>query len=148
LRLYELIENDEHWDTLDRTGFWGKRGAGVIFKAQDTGRLLIARRSDEVQEPGTWGTWGGALDEGEQPEAAAYREATEETGYSGPVDIKHLWTFKHPNGFQYFNYLATVPSEFKPTLNWETDDYKWVNPGQWPNPLHPGLQALIQNANL
>lgn len=146
MRLFEILENDdEHEQELNRTGFWGKRGAGVIFLAQDTGRYLIAKRSGEVEEPHTWGTWGGAIDPGEDPEQAAYREATEETGYTGPVQLKHLWTFKHPSGFQYFNYLATVPEEFIPRLNWETESFKWVQPGKWPRPLHPGLAALISN---
>jgi 8-oxo-dGTP pyrophosphatase MutT (NUDIX family) len=149
VKLVDLFENDEeHGKALEKTGFWGKRGAGCLFYAKSTGRYLIAHRSKDVEQPGTWGTWGGAIDSGESPEAAVEREAREEAGYHGDVELKHLWTFKHPSGFRYFNYLATVDDEFKPVLNWETQGYRWVKRGEWPKPLHPGMIALLENANL
>jgi hypothetical protein len=70
MKSYEfLIENDsEHRDALKQTGFWGRQGAGCIFLALDTERLCIAHRSRKVEQPGTWGTWGGAIDSFESPE--------------------------------------------------------------------------------
>lgn len=51
-----IIENDyEHQKELNKTGFWGKQGAGCIFYAKDTNRYLIAHRSRYVLEPNTWG---------------------------------------------------------------------------------------------
>lgn len=142
-------ENDaEHQAELEKTGFWGKQAAGCIFMARDTGRFLIAHRSPYVQEPNTWGTWGGAIDSNEDPEQAVRREVQEEAGYHGPLLLKHLWTFKHPSGFQYHNYLAIVQNEFEPKLDWETQGYAWVEKGQWPQPLHPGLAGLLKNTNL
>ena len=145
-----LQENDEeHSAALTKTGFWGKRGAGVIFLAKDTGRYLLALRSDEVQEPNTWGTWGGAIDSNEESEKAAHREATEETGYNGPIELKFLWQFKHSaSGFTYDNYLAIVPEEFEPDLNWESDNFEWFEKGKWPRRQHPGLKALINSGTL
>jgi hypothetical protein len=46
------------------SGFWGNRGAGCIIRARDTGRMLVGLRSEEVDEPLTLGTWGGAVDPG------------------------------------------------------------------------------------
>jgi len=144
-----VFENDEeHFKTLEKTGFWGSMGAGCIFYAKDTNKYLIAKRSQYVEQPNTWGTWGGAIDQSETPEQAVLREIREETGYSGSVQLKPLWTFKHPNGFQYFNFLAIVEREFEPKLDWETQDYKWVEKGDWPQPLHFGLESLIKNSIL
>lgn len=146
---YELFESDqEHADALAKTGFWGKQAAGCIFLARDTGRYLIAHRSPYVQEPNTWGTWGGAIDSGENPEAALRREIGEEAGYHGPLLLKHLWTFKHSSGFQYHNYLAVVAAEFEPQLDWETQGFAWVEKGEWPQPMHPGFVQLLQNTHL
>lgn len=146
MKLIDLFENDaEHSEALKKTGFWGKRGAGCLFYSTATSRYLIAHRSAEVEEPETWGTWGGAIDSKESPEKAVAREAKEETGYTGSAVFKHIWTFKHSSGFQYFNFLALIEDEFKPTLNWETQGYKWVKAGEWPQPLHPGMIKLLEN---
>jgi hypothetical protein len=54
-----------------------------------------------------------------------------------------MYIFKHPSGFIYYNFLALVETEFKPVLDWETQGYDWVEYGQWPNPMHPGLKLLL-----
>lgn len=147
MRINELIlENDEHIRTLNQTGFWGRQGAGCLFYAIDTGRYLVAHRSQHVEEPNTWGTWGGAIDGSEDPKTAMLREVKEETGYSGSIEIDHIWTFEHKSGFRYHNFLAIVPKEFTPKLDWENRGYKWVEFGAWPAPMHPGLQSLLTNA--
>ena len=58
--MYE--DDSDHAEALQQTGFWGRAGAGVLFLARDTGRILIAHRSADVEQPDTWGTWGGAID--------------------------------------------------------------------------------------
>jgi 8-oxo-dGTP pyrophosphatase MutT (NUDIX family) len=138
-------ENESHQSALNRTGFWGRRGAGGLFMAKSTGRLLIPFRSAHVQEPHTWGVWGGAIDAGENPKQAAQREMEEEAGYRGPVQLFPLHVFKKGT-FQYHNFLAMVPDEFTPSLNWENEDYRWVKPGEWPEPLHFGLAELIDKS--
>jgi N-acetylmuramoyl-L-alanine amidase len=131
----------EYWDS-------GDGAAGCIFIAKDTGRILIAHRSDRVDfEPHTWGTWGGKVDAGESPKQAVEREVEEETGFSGRYKISHLWTYNDESaGFQYHNYLVVVPHEFTPQLNWENDDSEWVEFGHWPDPLHFGLVELLKHA--
>lgn len=52
-----------HGDALRTTGFWGEQAAGCIIAARDTRRILLPKRSDQVLQPHTWGTWGGAVDE-------------------------------------------------------------------------------------
>lgn len=146
IRSGQLKENDADHRAADRaTGFWGRQGAGCVIMAQDTGRLCLAHRSQWVKEPGTWGTWGGATDDHEDPAAAVRRELAEEAGYTGPLRLIPLMRFDHASGFRYHNFLALVPREFDPQLNWENSGYQWFQPSNWPEPLHPGVVALLHD---
>jgi len=134
----------QHARALHRTGYWGKEAAGSVFLARDTKRLLLAHRSRAVEQPGTWGTWGGAIDEGEDPEDAARREAMEEAGHTGSLTMEPLYVFKDKK-FRYSNFLAVVDTEFKPVLDWETQGFRWCDYGDWPEPLHFGFVAVLRD---
>jgi 8-oxo-dGTP pyrophosphatase MutT (NUDIX family) len=137
--------DDDHQTALDQTGFWGNAGAGCLIMAADTRRILLPKRSQWVQEPGTWGTWGGAIDKGEDPQEAALREVEEEAGYSGGVQkMIHLFRFQSGE-FRYDTFLAIVASEFEPNLNWETEEANWFELGSFPKPLHFGLAAVLKD---
>lgn len=125
--------------------FWGRRGAGAVLLAKDTGRLLVLRRSANVEEPGTWGTAGGAIDSREDPEKAARREIREELGYEGGIKLYPAYVFQRGT-FRYYNFIGVVPEEFKPKLNWENDRYRWVAPNKLPKPIHFGLEALMRES--
>ncbi|MEJ8837644.1 GNAT family N-acetyltransferase [Ramlibacter sp. AN1133] len=132
----------QHGRALEETGFWGRAGAGSIVMARESGRILLALRSEQVLEPGTWGTWGGAIDETEHPAAAALRELREEAGVDQEAVLLPLLVFQHGE-FRYHNHLALVDREFEPVLNEETADFRWTRPDEIPLPMHPGLQALL-----
>jgi len=143
----ENKEDDQHQKELDKTGFWGSAGAGVIVLANDTHKILLPKRSEWVQEPATWGVWGGAIDSTENPQEAAVREFTEETEFNGNIlNIRKLYTFKKDD-FIYTTFLLTVDHEFEPTLNWETSEFVWTDVGKWPSPLHFGLSDIINDSN-
>lgn len=136
-----------HSSRGDDERFWGNRGAGVLLIAKDTGKILLVHRSEEVNEPGTWGVPGGAIDdEDESPVHAAKREAYEEVGYTGPIDIHKSYVFKAAK-FRYFNFIGIVPTEFEPRLDWENDDAGWFSLDDLPSPLHYGVKALLQHAS-
>lgn len=67
-----LLEIDDHGENL-KHGFWGNRGAGILPVAINTKRFLISHRSQHVQEPNTFGVWGGAIDSNEEPIDAVKR---------------------------------------------------------------------------
>jgi 8-oxo-dGTP pyrophosphatase MutT (NUDIX family) len=137
--------DDAHYDALKQTGFFGEQAAGCIAMARTTGRILVVLRSAGVEQPHTWGNVGGAHHSDEQPREAAERELYEETGYHGRCETIPLMVFTK-GSFRYCNFLALVDDEFVPVLGWEADDYKWVEFGDWPQPLHFGLQALFNDA--
>ena len=147
-------ESDEdHAQALEDTGFWGRAGAGCIFLALDTGRILLNHRSNLVEQPGTWGVWGGAIDSGESPIDAVKREAQEESGQrvrdhqTVPVYVFH----DTKSGFKYFNFVTVVDHEFTPNIplasQWETQGWGWFDWGDWPSPLHFGVTAIINDSD-
>lgn len=156
MRVRDLFEADDadHYAAMRETGFWGRQGAGCIMLARDTGRILLPFRAKlwnaswgrfEPEQPHTWGTWGGAMD-GSDPAATVRQEVYEEAGYQGHLDLIPLFVFTAPNGnFRYHNFLAVVDHEFDPELNWETESYRWFEFGDWPSPLHFGLQSLLND---
>ena len=152
MRLDNIFENDdEHYDAMEKTGFWGKRAAGAILFAEDTKRFLIAHRSRAVLEPGTYGSVGGAIDAKEVPLEAVKREIAEELGFNGPfTGAKELYVFTKGT-FQYTNFVFGVPKEIPAEsfrLNWENDGVAWVTLAQLVSmadtpKLHYGLKSVL-----
>ena len=132
--------------SFGETGYWGVSGAGCLILARETGRILLPRRGEDTAEPFTWGTWGGATHPGETPLETALREANAEAGHPLCGDnAVLLWVYRDPEvGFTYHTYLIPVEHEFVPRLNWESSQAEWFVPGNWPEPLHPGLLALLR----
>lgn len=133
-----------HKKVQDKTGFWGAQGAGCIIASARTKRILLPFRNAEVNEPHTWGTWGGAIDPGEDPAEAVRREIQEEAGTALSVSLTPLMVFRK-GSFAYHNFLAITDNEFRPLLNWETEASRWFKFGEWPSPLHFGLAGLLQD---
>jgi len=130
-------------------GFWGNAGAGILPICVKTGRILVGFRSPSVNEPNTWGVFGGAIDDGEQPATAARRELAEELGYRGKMLVKEAFVFTSPGGgFRYSNFLGLVDEEFKPRLDWENSKAKWITFKELESlrPKHFGLEALLKNS--
>jgi len=122
----------------------------IVF--DDTGRVLLHRRSDN----GQWVIPGGAIEKDETAEAAAIREAKEETGYdvralrlvgvySNPADT----TVQYPDG----NVKVWVVVMFecrliggKPELSDETLEVGWFPPDKFPDNMRPSHIIRIRDA--
>lgn len=145
---WSLFENVYQNSSGDH--YWGDQGAGILPIAQSTGRILVAHRSKHVNEPNTYGIWGGKLDDGEtDPEEAAKRELEEEAGYKGHFKLIPAYVFKTPNNtFEYHNFIGIVDKEFEPKFDWETQGAKWMTFEEFKNlkNKHWGLQMLLDNS--
>ncbi len=137
--------HNEKGDGKDR--FWGKVGAGALILCSETKRFLLPLRSRSVDEGGTWGTWGGAIDSQETPIDAVEREFKEETKYKGNVTFHPLHKFEHESGFVYYNFVGVVDQEFKPLINWETERAEWRELYNFPKNLHFGMKDILSNGN-
>jgi 8-oxo-dGTP pyrophosphatase MutT (NUDIX family) len=137
-------QHARHTKAQEETGFWGREGAGCLFLSRTTGRILFAHRSLGVDQPQTWGTWGGAIDENETPLCAVKREIIEEAGYEIESELHALLVFTS-GSFRYHNFLAIVEDEFDPILDWETESFMWTELENAPNPMHPGLKVLMND---
>lgn len=127
------------------------KAVGAIFLSMETGRLMLNLRSQHVTYSYYWGFVGGKVEKGEEVEDALMREIHEEIGDEIPdiLDIIEIDEFHTPNQrFTYHSYLVTVPKEFVPDLNDESSGYAWVDPRNWPKPLHPGAKSTLYNDEL
>jgi len=112
------------------TGRWGNQGSGCLFTTGD--RILLLRRSMDVEEPGTWGLPGGAIPEeaGQpmDPLKSAINEAREELSAVPPHQVVDQVVYRE-QGFRYTTFICSVDEsaqdlEFR--MNWENDDWRWV----------------------
>ena len=118
LKTFSVFEKENKYTVYDNSKggkFWGDKGAGILIICKTTKRLLVAMRSEEVNEPNTWGIFGGKMDNKETPKEAAKRELIEETGYKGNFELIPAYVFESPNkDFTYYNFIGIVEKEFKP----------------------------------
>lgn len=147
------VDKGKEFYTTDASGeFWGKKAAGLTLIAKDTGRVLLGLRSESVNEPLTWSNVGGAVDEGEDVEAGALREFSEETqGSLTGVKIVPAFVFRNKERtFEYHNFVGILPSErpFK-AKSWEVDEVRWFSLSdieKMKDKLHPGFQELLKHS--
>lgn len=150
LKPFNVFESEYEIFTNTKGGkFWGDQGAGVFVICTSTKRILVAMRSEFVNEPNTWGIIGGAIDEGETPEQGAKRELVEETGYKGIFELIPAYIYEAPNHtFQYHNFIGIIPKEFKANCDWETSHTEWMTLEELlkAEPKHFGLELLLKES--
>ena len=120
--------------------------AGVAVQAADTGRVLMIQRSLAQDDPpdvaGTWEFPGGGIEDGETPEAAAWREFSEETGLPAPPgEVTGGW--RSPDGV-YQGFVHTTPVEadaFPAGINPAPADRVAVDPDSPTAGRTPDVQA-------
>jgi 8-oxo-dGTP diphosphatase len=110
---------------------WGRFGAaGVLLRHRgaDGDWYFLALRSAFTHKGGTWALPGGAIDRHETPEQAAVREFVEEIGVAlDAYEIAHVYEDDH-GGWSYWTVVVDVTDRFERplSLNWETEDARWV----------------------
>ena len=118
------------------------KSAHVVILKDD--KILIVRRSETDQwMPGHYGLPGGKLDPGETPTEALSRECKEE------VDLNIL-----PNNFIFLPkvsnnkehaFFYTTKFSGEPKLDFEHDDFQWVNPKNLSNyKVVPDLPEIVR----
>lgn len=113
--------------------------AGIFFYSKDTKRYLYLLRTDNK----TWGIPGGRVEADETLLEGLGRECLEEIGYFPPgLKLIPIQKFVN-NSFTYNTFFCSIEQEFTPTLNDEHCGYAWVEEGQYPKPLHPGVFNMI-----
>jgi 8-oxo-dGTP pyrophosphatase MutT (NUDIX family) len=122
--------------------------AGVLPICKKTGRIMLIRRGMDQSNPGTWATFGGKFEDGEDldPKQTALREFVEESGYKGkfklsskPIDVYNS------NHLKFYTFIGLFDEEFIPDLETadEAIDYGWFYLGEFPNDLHPGVSEIF-----
>ena len=140
--------------------FWGDAGSGVLVVARDTQRILLGLRSEDVNEPNTWGNFGGAIgvtdfgepEEALPPEENALKEMAEEIGYTGAIEMIPSFTYRSPE-FTYYNFIGVVDRESDVPLNqfnWEVSELRWFTLDEVMalSNLHFGVSALMRQEEL
>ncbi len=120
----------ERWTICEKDHVhWGAAGgAGLLFRyTPEDGEesYLLQLRSRSVDQGGTWGIPGGAIREGESPEAAARREAEEEIGPLPPYRVMRIDTQECGAGWRFYIVSADVDYPFPAFCVHETDATGW-----------------------
>lgn len=132
------------------------RAASLAFVTPDGKVLLVKRSDDEENFPGYWALPGGKVEDGEELEDAALREAQEEVG-GGFLDsvlgidgdcsardcLKALDKRRTPFGWDHATFALPVKDEFEPKLNGEHSAHMWVYQDELPEKTHPGVKATF-----
>ena len=140
-----LFENWRHYLSEQERQYYGSAGAGVLVVSPN-GKILVAKRSEEVEQPGTWSNIGGKIEEGEGAREAAEVEFREETAYLGPLTLLDAFIFRDKR-FVYHNFIGIVAEEFAPVKNFETQEFRWLTLEQVMKlqPMHFGLKSLLSD---
>jgi 8-oxo-dGTP pyrophosphatase MutT (NUDIX family)/GNAT superfamily N-acetyltransferase len=141
----ERVASDWNRDDEPVT-FWGKEGAGLLLTTGE--KVLLLKRSSQVDQPGTWGIPGGAMDDGESPMQAAKRETVEETGRVPSLRVVGKTVFSK-GGFKYTTFICRVSKEYTPSLDWENSDWAWVSREELRSyRLHFGVRYTLGKADV
>ena len=97
-------------------------GAGIMVVCGK--RTLILKRNHYKKDPfgGYWNFPGGSSEKGETSYQTAVRETEEEIG----VSIPYIKVKDHVESKYYTMYIGEVNLQFKPLLDNEHIDYRWI----------------------
>jgi len=145
----EASKDKENWGPGIR-GY--HQAVGALVLALDTGNFSFQLRGPHSDTPNCYGTWGGSVDGAEDLVNALRRELREETGYNGEWSVMPLKVSRNGKGFEYHTYFVTVPKQFvvNPESEFRSESTAaiWTAFNQWPQPMHPGLKAVLDDPHV
>jgi mutator protein MutT len=116
--------------------------AGILFT--DGKNILLLKRSDEGDEPNTWGLPFGGSKDGETPEQTAIRETKEETGISSIPGSQIDKVDRRMGGKRCVVLVYRVDEAFDVKLSKEHNDSKWASLGSIQDmDLHPKFEKSL-----
>lgn len=126
--------------------------AGILLRSKEN-RVLLLKRGDGGDYPGTWCCPGGGVEDYDHDDLkrTAIRETLEEVGQTFKAENLESWTRTisptpdDPEGvdFETFLHKGRGP-EFTPTLSDEHTAFAWCDPKAPPEPLHPGAAIALE----
>jgi 8-oxo-dGTP pyrophosphatase MutT (NUDIX family) len=121
--------------------YWGKKGAGIWFTEGTS--VLLLKRSNKGDNPGTWGLPGGKLEDGETNIDGALREVREECG--GSFAGKRFDSLLDQDGrFTWTTFFYKVDKKFDCKLSDEHTDWAWIPFNELESyELHPKFKANL-----
>ena len=138
------LQGAERW-TICKEGYihWGtKGGAGFVFcyvPQEGEPQYLLLQRSRWVDYGGTWGIPGGAIRDGENPEAAARRETQEEIGCIPQYRVART-EVQECGGWKFHVLIADVDAQFEALCGRDADATGWFTKEEMCCLfLHPGI---------
>jgi len=108
--------------------------AGIMYR--NAGKVLLLKRAQASDHGGEWGFVGGRIEGDESPLQAAIRESGEEVGHFPECGLEPFSEYENFTTFE-------CSDSFAPTLNDEHTAFGWFDADSLPNPLHPGVIALL-----
>jgi 8-oxo-dGTP diphosphatase len=97
-----------------------------------------------VDYGGTWGIPGGAIKDGESPEATVRREVAEEIAVLPSYRVTDVEVQDCGAGWKFYVLRAAVDEPFSAFCAQETDAFGWFTREEMRTlPLHPGFQEWL-----
>ena len=116
-------------------------GAGILFVTPQGDGLFLKRKG--ADHAGEWGIPAGRVEQDEEPCDAARREAIEEVGVLPKWELSALHR-ETRDGVDFATFGQQIDDRFDPVLNDESEEYIWAPLDDPPQPLHPGMAALLE----
>jgi len=104
-----------------------KSAFGILYNP-DSGRVLLHKRDEQAPiNPNMWGLFGGAVESGEEPLQAWFRELHEELGItSPPPQVRRLADYVTDRGTHRFVYLMPLRLRKGEMRLGEGEDFDWL----------------------